>query len=55
MQWIYLVLGIWLILAPFVLGYSDTAGALWSDIIVGVLIVIGGLWGLSKNRKPMMK
>lgn len=45
--WTILAAGVWLILAPFVLGYGsfDTAaeslnarGATWNDIIVGLLV-----------------
>jgi uncharacterized membrane protein HdeD (DUF308 family) len=32
--------GIWLIVAPFILNYTDTTNALWNDIITGVLFVI---------------
>lgn len=34
------LLGIWLVIAPFALGYSHNSGALWNDIIVGVVILI---------------
>ncbi len=33
------IAGLWLILAPFILGYSDFAPAFWNDVIVGVLIL----------------
>lgn len=32
--------GIWLILAPFALAYSDVEAALWNDIIIGVAIFV---------------
>ncbi len=35
-----ILLGIWLIIAPFVLGYSGNSTPLWNDIIFGVLIAI---------------
>lgn len=34
------LLGIWLIIAPFALAYSHTASAAWNDIIVGAVIVV---------------
>lgn len=34
------LLGIWLVIAPFALAYSDNPGARWNDIIVGVAAVI---------------
>lgn len=33
-----LVAGLWLVVAPFALGYADIDEALWNDVIVGVLI-----------------
>ncbi len=39
-SWVNVLLGIWLIIAPFVLGYSAYATPLWNDIILGVLIAI---------------
>jgi len=33
-----IVLGVWLILAPFVLGFTNQAAPMWNQIIVGILI-----------------
>ncbi len=30
--------GLWLIVAPFVLGYSNLQSAMWNDIIVGIVV-----------------
>lgn len=35
-----LALGLWLIVAPFVLGYSALFGPLWNEIICGVIIAV---------------
>lgn len=36
--------GIWLIIAPWVLGFSNAQGALWNSIIVGVIVgVLAGI------------
>jgi uncharacterized membrane protein YczE len=37
-DWANLVLGIWLILSPWILGYSATSAALWNALIVGVVV-----------------
>lgn len=34
------VAGIWLIIAPFLLGYSGITAALWNDIIIGIAVVV---------------
>lgn len=44
MFWITGVLGIAFIAAPFVLGYSTNTNALWSSIILGVVILLVSLY-----------
>ncbi len=50
-SWIDIALGVWLIVAPFALGYSGETAPLWNDIIfgivVGVLALIAGLTVMS--------
>ena len=38
MSLIPLVLGLWLIAAPFVLGYSGVSTAMFNDVIVGIAV-----------------
>jgi len=38
--WIGIILGIWLIIAPFVLRYQHVTNAMWNDIILGVLVAV---------------
>lgn len=44
LSWVTLVLGVWLIVSPFVLGYWRVTSALWSQMVVGVLISLIALW-----------
>lgn len=34
-----LVIGVWLIIAPFVLGFNDQGAATWNHVVIGLLIV----------------
>ena len=34
------LVGVWLILAPFALGYSGLERAVWNDMVVGVAIIV---------------
>lgn len=45
-EWTNLVLGAWLIVAPFALGFTDQAGPTWNQIIVGLLIGADALWAV---------
>jgi len=38
--WFGIILGIWLIIAPFLLGYQHITSAMWNDIILGVLVAL---------------
>lgn len=49
--WLGVVGGIWLILAPFILNYSNIDNALWNDIIVGAAaILLTGFCALTALR-----
>lgn len=54
--WLNFLAGIWLILSPFILGFSTEGSALWNNIIIGILVVIFGLvftGGGKKKEKPV--
>jgi hypothetical protein len=44
--WLNLILGIWVFIAPFVLGYSNVSSALWDDLVLGVIVVVLSAWSL---------
>jgi len=39
-SWVNVVLGVWLIIAPWVVGYAFNATALWNSVIMGILVLI---------------
>jgi hypothetical protein len=39
-EWLNLVVGLWLIIAPFILQFSGQAGPMWNQIIVGLVIAV---------------
>jgi hypothetical protein len=44
-SWILVIFGIWLIIAPFVLGYSTiSSGATTNDVVLGIVVLILSLW-----------
>lgn len=43
-EWINLALGVWLLLSPFVLGFSGERAPTWNHLLVGLLIAIDALW-----------
>ncbi len=43
LSWANIVLGLWLIVAPFALGYPGTT-PLWNDIILGIVVAGLAIW-----------
>ncbi len=44
LSWINVILGVWLIIAPFIVQYANVAAALWNDIVVGILVAVLAGW-----------
>lgn len=49
-EWLNALLGIWVFIAPWVLGFAAAANAAWDHWIVGFLVFIAALAGLSALR-----
>jgi hypothetical protein len=51
LSWVSALLGVWMIISPFVLGTSHLTAVMWDDIVVGVAFVIFNAWAaLATNR-----
>ncbi len=44
LSWVIALGGLWEIISPFVLGYSNNTGALWDSIIIGIVLLVLGVW-----------
>jgi hypothetical protein len=51
LSWSNVALGVWLIITPFALGYSEHADPLWNDIIVGVIVASLGTWSALESTR----
>lgn len=47
LSWVNVVLGVWLVVAPFILGYGHVAAAVWNDIIIGLVALVLSAWAAS--------
>jgi hypothetical protein len=50
-EWVNVVLGIWLIVSPFILGYAMLPSALWNQIVIGLVTLILALWTAATSRE----
>lgn len=51
LSWTNVALGLWLVIAPFALGYSATTAAMTNDIIVGLIVAGLGIWSALSSRE----
>ena len=52
--WINLLVGVWLIMAPFALGYSAVSqAATGNDIVLGILLIAFAWWALAALLPPV--
>ncbi|GEM90158.1 SPW repeat protein [Oceanithermus desulfurans] len=50
-DWVNLVLGLWLVVSPWILAFSQNTAALWNALIVGAIFVVLSLLALA-DAKP---
>jgi hypothetical protein len=46
MTWTLPVLGVWLVISPWIYGDGPTAGIMWSHVISGVLVAVLGMYAM---------
>jgi hypothetical protein len=49
LSWLNLVLGVWLVVSPWVLNY-DNNGATWNSVIVGIVVGLLAIWSATSSR-----
>lgn len=50
-EWVSLVFGAWLIVSPWVLGFTAATAALWNHVIVGLLVAGMAAWSIYRFRQ----
>lgn len=53
-EWIIALLGIWIFIAPWVLGFAGAANAAWDHWIVGFLIFVISIWTVTSARRAVV-
>jgi O-antigen/teichoic acid export membrane protein len=49
-DWVYLILGVWIFVAPWVLGFTVLVRAKWDHYLVGAGIIVMAAAGLRESR-----
>ena len=53
-NWACLVIGLWIMLSPWFLGFSNIAIMKWSNVICGLVLVLLNAWALF-GKEPVSK
>lgn len=51
-EWANLVLGLWLIVSPWILGFAANVNAMWTSIILGLLVAAVSIWAVWDIHHP---
>ncbi len=51
MSWINILLGLWLVVSPFLFGFATIAPALWNSILVGLFLIAMAGWSFVAGRR----
>jgi hypothetical protein len=53
-EWVNLVVGVWLVISPWVLGFSTLAAATWTAAVIGISVVAIAAWEIWTAHHPSM-
>ena len=54
LSWINLVLGLWVIVSPWVLQFpASQTQAFWNNVIIGAIVAILAIWSALATRAPL--
>ena len=49
-EWVNMVLGLWLVVSPWLLGFAANVNAMWTHVVMGVLVVGASAWAVWGHR-----
>jgi hypothetical protein len=53
-RWALLLVGVWVLLSPWILGFSGIAVAKWSNVLAGLVIALVNAWVIFGSEPPAM-
>lgn len=53
-SWLNVLLGIWLIISPFVLGFFHLMAPVWNNVIVGIVVALVALGSASAHHEETL-
>jgi hypothetical protein len=54
-RWTVLIIGIWVLVSPWLLGFADISIMKWSNLVCGAAIILVSVWEIFGERSPEQK
>lgn len=52
-EWISAILGVWLIIAPWVLNFTDHRAAMRTSVLIGIAALVLAMWSATEHGRHM--
>lgn len=49
-EWVNGLLGLWLVISPWLVGYTAVTAAMWNHVIVGIVTAVLAFWEVYQER-----
>jgi SPW repeat-containing protein len=49
-EWLNLLVGIWVVVSPWVLGFAAMTNVRWTNVVLGILVIIAAAWEIWEVR-----
>jgi len=49
-NWVQLVIGVWILISPWILGFSSISVMMWSNLLCGTAVMLINLWIIFGNK-----
>ena len=51
-DWVELVLGVWVVASPWIIGFAGVADAMWAHVVLGFVLAVIGAWSAWSDNRP---
>lgn len=51
-EWVQLALGAWIMVSPWLLGFSSITAMTWGNVFAGLAIILVNLWAIFLPKEP---
>jgi SPW repeat len=49
-EWANLLVGLWVAVAPWILGFAAVTNAVWTHVVLGILVAVAAAWEIWEVR-----